>query len=259
MTSQPNDHHSADNEHPNDVGRAMRLLAKGAINELHGVMRWGSNYAALVTVTDLDSDPPLTATAVYKPRRGERPLWDFPDGTLCQREVAAYHISQALEWQFVPPTVLRDGPHGIGSLQLFIEHDPQINYFNLEDRFVIRLRQVAAFDYVINNADRKGGHLLRDAQDRLWSIDHGLSFHPVPKLRTVIWEFAGEQVAPALLAPVRTLCHQLETAGSDLRQQLAALLTPTEIDALLRRIANLLETRQYPKPGPGPNHPWPPV
>lgn len=218
-------------------------------------MRWGSNYAVLVTV----SDPKLQVAAVYKPQRGERPLWDFPDGTLCYREVVAYLISQSLNWELVPPTVLRDGFHGIGSLQLFIDHNPEVNYFSLSDSYIPQLQRYAIFDYLINNADRKGGHLLLDARGKLWGIDHGLTFHTMPKLRTVIWDFEGQQIADELLIAVEHLHEQLQNAESELRCRVAPLLSAAEVNALLRRSKQLLDCEIYPKPGPGPNYPWPPV
>jgi hypothetical protein len=235
--------------------RAERLLSEGDIEDVQGIMRWGSNYAALLSIRDAE----LAATAVYKPQRGERPLWDFPDGTLCYREVVSYLISHALGWSLVPPTVLRVGPHGLGSLQLFIDHDPEINYFSLNDQFVPQLQRFVIFDDLINNADRKGGHLLLDDHGKLWGIDHGLTLNVMPKLRTVIWEFAGHPIAPDLLAPVQRVHDQLADPSSDLRTRVAALIAPDEIDALQKRAQRLLDCRQYPQPGPGPNYPWPPV
>jgi hypothetical protein len=244
-----------DIEHAVSIERAAELLRVGQITYLRGSSIWGSNYSALVTVRDDELD----ATAVYKPQRGERPLWDFPDGTLCYRETLSYTVSEALTWHLVPPTILREGPHGLGSVQLFIEHNPEINYYSLGDSFMPQLQQFAIFDHVINNTDRKGGHLLLDRHGKLWGIDHGLTFHALPKLRTVIWEFAGETVPEALLDDVRQLCNELETADSELRQQVSDLLKPAEIRALQQRIQSLLETKRFPNPGPGPNHPWPPV
>lgn len=238
-----------------DVLRMEQLLAQGQITETRGVMRWGSNYAALVTVCDSE----LESTAVYKPQRGERPLWDFPDGTLCYREVVAYYISQTLGWQLVPPTVLRNGSHGLGSLQLFIPHNPEVNYFTLDDSFAVQLQRYAIFDYLINNADRKGGHLLLDVTGKLWGIDHGLAFHIMPKLRTVIWDYAGEQISEKLLQPVRELSTLLDIRTSELYKNIEKLLTQAEIAALVRRTKQLLDCRIYPNPGSGPNYPWPPV
>jgi hypothetical protein len=231
------------------------LLAQGKLANLQGVMRWGSNYAALVTVRDLE----MEVGAVYKPQRGERPLWDFPDGTLCYREVLAYLVSQALTWDLVPPTVLRDGPHGLGSLQMFIEHDPEMNYFSLDDSFVKQLQRFAVFDFLINNADRKGGHLLLDTRGRVWGIDHGLTFHAMPKLRTVIWEFAGQRISEVLLQDIQRLYQQFENCDNPLRMHLDTLLSNTEINALLRRTRQVIECQVFPNLGPGPNYPWPPV
>ncbi len=242
-------------EHAVSIERAEALIKSGRIDYLHGATLWGSNYSALVIV----SDDKLQATAVYKPQRGERPLWDFPDGTLCYRETLAYSVSKTLGWHLIPPTLLRHGPHGLGSVQLFIEHNPEINYFHLGDSFMPQLKRFAIFDYLVNNTDRKGGHLLLDPHGKLWGIDHGLTFHALPKLRTVIWEFAGETVSDTLLNDVNHLCVQLEDSETELHQQVNDLLTPIEIKAMQQRMQTLLETRCYPNPGPGPNHPWPPV
>src|SRR5260221_7994442 len=152
------------------------------------MLRWSSNYTLLVTVQDVDT----TSMAVYKPQHGERPMWDFPDGTLCYREVAAFVVSDALNWRIVPPTVLRDGPRGIGSLQLYIQNNPDVNYFSLDETFADQLMRFAAFDYIINNADRKSGHCLLAPHGPLWGTDHGIGFPTPPKLRTLIWDFSGK-------------------------------------------------------------------
>jgi uncharacterized repeat protein (TIGR03843 family) len=178
---------------------------------------------------------------------------------LCYRETLAYRVARALSWNLVPPTVLRDGPHGLGSLQLFIDHDPEINYFSLDDRFVGELRRFAIFDYLINNADRKGGHLLLDAHGRVWGIDHGLTFHTMPKLRTVIWEFAGQRISEPLLQDLRKFYDQLQTCETDIRRQVDTLLSAHEVSAMFRRTQQLLDREVYPNLGPGPNYPWPPV
>ena len=142
--------------------------------------------------------------AIYKPQQGERPLWDFPRGTLCHREVAAFEVSEALGWAIVPDTVLRDGPAGIGMMQRFVEHDPEEHYFTLLEEHGDEFRRMAAFDVVINNTDRKGGHCLpRDRTARIFGIDHGVSFHAQWKLRTVIWDFGGE---PIPRRRVRAIC-----------------------------------------------------
>jgi hypothetical protein len=237
-----------------NTARIETLLSQGQVVAVQGVLRWASNYATLVTVADSE----LQVAAIYKPQRGERPLWDFPERTLCYREVVSYWVSQALGWELVPPTVLREGPQGLGSCQLFVPHDPEINYFSLDDRFVPQLQRYALFDYVINNADRKGGHLLLDANGKLWGIDHGLTFHTIPKLRTVIWEFEGQPVEADLLTAVQAFYEQVQ-GDQETRRKIETLLSQKEIDALLRRTQHLLENKTYPQPGPGMNTPWPPI
>jgi hypothetical protein len=249
------DDSGASQEQPVSIERIETLLAQGEISRLHGTALWGSNYATMVSVRDAE----LRIMAVYKPQRGERPLWDFPDGTLCYREVGSYLVSKALGWYLVPPTVLRSGPHGLGSLQFYVDHDPEINYFSLDDRFVNQLQQFAVFDYLVNNTDRKGGHLLLDKRGKLWGIDHGLTFHAMPKLRTVIWEFSGQCIPDELLENVQTLSDQLADDNSDVRCKLTPLVSTAEVTALRRRVRQVLENKRYPHPGPGPNHPWPPI
>lgn len=240
---------------PITVERLLEVLAQGDIEAEHGVMRWSSNYTFLLSVT-LDD---VTTLAVYKPQRGERPLWDFPDGTLCYRETAAFQTSHELGWQIVPPTVLREGPHGIGSVQFYIEHDPEENYFSFNESHRQQLRAIALFDYIINNADRKGGHVLIDPTGHLWGIDHGITFNRDHKLRTVIWDFAGEPISDDLLTDVERLLTHLTDPDSTFRQSLCRLLNDSEIHAFQRRMEKVLRNRRYPQPGPGPNYPWPPV
>jgi len=240
---------------PLDVERTLAALQEGQLT-LQGQFLWGSNDTLLVEVHHGD----LALEAVYKPTRGERPLWDFPRGTLAAREVAAFLVSQALRWELVPPTVYRrEGPLGPGSLQLFIEHDPEYHYFNFREADRQRLRPVVLFDTLINNADRKGSHLLIDPQGHLWLIDHGVCFHAQDKLRTVIWDFAGEPIPEALCADLARLRDQL-TPPSALRLTLEAYLSPREVDALARRAARLLKTGRFPNPDPTVRpYPWPPV
>lgn len=194
--------------------------------------------------------------AVYKPRRGERPLWDFPEGSLAPREVAAWLVSRA-SWDLVPPTVLRDdAPLGSGSLQQFIPHDPDRHYFVLMDDHMDRLAEFAAFDAVVNNADRKAGHVIEDSGGRLWAVDHGLTFHAEPKLRTVIWAFAEERLTRSLRAGLEALGAALSDEGG-LGGDLAALLSPPEAAATLERVETLLIEDRFPAPqGPRPL-PWP--
>ncbi|WP_119073017.1 SCO1664 family protein [Aggregatilinea lenta] len=235
--------------------RTEHLLREGRLSNTRGMMRWGSNYAALIAISDSE----YAATAVYKPQRGERPLWDFPDGTLCYREVAAYQVSEALGWHLVPPTVLRQGPHGLGSLQYFVAHNPEITYFSLGTGYAPQLQKYALFDYLINNADRKGGHLLLDEGGKLWAIDHGLTFHTTPKLRTVIWDFAGKSIDASLLSAVCRLADSLAASDSPLHTALGTLLSPAELRALVHRVGQITDCKTYPQPGPGPNYPWPPI
>jgi hypothetical protein len=233
----------------------LEALREGSIGEDYAVMRWSSNYTFLLSIKHEGSEHMV----VYKPQRGERPLWDFPDGTLCYREVAAYETSQALGWEIVPPTVLRQGPQGLGSVQLYIDHDPQVNYFSLEGDNSAQLRRIAAFDHLVNNADRTGGHCLVDDQGHVWGIDHGITFNSDHKLRTVIWDFAGQPVPKDMLQDIDCLCQQLSDPASDYRSSIDDLLHPQEIAAFQRRIDYMLQSNRYPRPGRGPNYPWPPV
>ncbi|MBK8021718.1 MAG: SCO1664 family protein [Chloroflexi bacterium] len=235
--------------------RVLDILNKGEINSEYGILRWSSNYAFLINIHWDNED----VTAVYKPQRGERPLWDFPDGSLCYREQASFLTSQLLGWAIVPPTVLREGPRGLGSMQYYIEHDPQINYFTFNETFAPQLQRIAAFDYLVNNADRKGGHCLLDSSGHIWGIDHGISFNAMHKLRTVIWDFAGQSVPDELLEDLDRVMQRLDEPNSAFSCALAELLSEQEIAAFRRRVVKMVKTRRYPMPGPGPNYPWPPV
>src|SRR6266481_4005602 len=188
-------------------GRAQeRLLREGRI-KARGLMPDCSNYTYLADVRGPDGAETL---GVYKPAQGETPLDDFPDGTLGKREVAAYLVSAALDWQVVPRTVYRpQGPMGPGSLQQFIVADLREHYFSLMPEHALDFRRMAAFDVIVNNADRKSGHCLLDGDGHVWGVDNGLTFHTLPKLRTVIWEFAGEEVAENLRQDARQLASEL--------------------------------------------------
>jgi uncharacterized repeat protein (TIGR03843 family) len=240
---------------PVNLQTILTLMQEGEM-EIQGRFVSSSNYTFYVLVS---RDLQKTFT-VYKPIRGERPLWDFPEETLALREVAAFLVSEALGWGFVPPTIYRpDGPYGAGSLQLFIQAEPDIHYFNLSEADKSALRQIALFDLLINNADRKGGHLLKDLSGKLWVIDHGICFHAEPKLRTVIWDFAGETIPDKLLDDVAQF-HARLTSEPDLKTAINSLLSPLEVAALRRRAGALLAQRCYPDPKPGErNFPWPPV
>ena len=227
----------------------MELLSAGSI-EIEGRMPWSSNNTFLVTVADGDE---RQVPAIYKPGRGERPLWDFPDG-LYRREVAAFELAESLGWSFVPPTVeVHDGPFGPGSLQLFVEADFEQHYFTLleEPSHHRQLKRMATFDVLANNADRKGGHCLVDGDGRIWGIDHGLCFHVQPKLRTVIWDFAGQPIEADDASDVQ---RWLERGPSS---RLAELLHPEECRALQKRARRLLETGCLPEPWTDHPYPWP--
>ncbi len=227
---------------------ALTVLASGQV-ELLGRMPWSSNATFAVTVRQDD----VELRAIYKPQRGERELWDFPDG-LFRREAAAYHLSLALGWELVPETIVREeAPLGIGSLQRFVPADFNQHYFTLleDERHHDVLRRIAVFDVLANNADRKSGHCLLDEDGHIWAIDNGLSFHVDPKLRTVIWDFAGERVDDAVLADV-------ERVAADPPGSLCALLHPLEVDAMVQRAQWLLRVRELPTPPPGHRaYPWP--
>lgn len=233
--------------------RILRLLSEGQI-EIEGLIPWSSNATLLVTVHDEE----FSTLGVYKPQRGERPLWDFAYGTLGMREVATYLVSEALGWGFVPPTVLRQGPRGLGSIQLFIHAPDDAHFFAVQEdaSYCADLQRLAAFDVVVNNADRKAGHCLIDQQGRLWAIDNALTFHEEPKLRTVIWDFAGQRLPESILADLEQLRPVLAEGGS-LAGALEQLLSEEEMTALRRRLERLIRRGRFPEPGPGRSVPWP--
>lgn len=215
--------------------------------EIEGRMPWSSNATFLVQV-HLGG---VRHRAIYKPVRGERPLWDFAPG-LHRRECAAYRLSQALQLDLVPPTVIRDGPFGVGSVQWFVEADHSEHYFTiLENRPDLheQLSSMAAFDVIANNTDRKAGHCLL-ADDRVWGIDHGLCFAADDKLRTVIWEFAGEPISDHTMTTLERLCRSVPL-------ELSALLDDDEVAALGRRAAALLDNGVLPSDPTGHRYPWP--
>ncbi|MFB7327000.1 SCO1664 family protein [Streptomyces sp. NPDC056190] len=259
---------------------SAELLAQGELT-VRGRIREASNAALFCTVA-YDG---LEASCVYKPVAGERPLWDFPDGTLAAREVAAYEVSEATGWSLVPPTVLRDGPYGEGMVQLWIEATPEAELLALldaeepgpgwkaigfaevgEGRTALlvhaddeRLRRMAVLDAVINNADRKGGHLLPTPEGHLYGIDHGVTFNVENKLRTLLWGWAGEPLPPEVLAVLKALEDTLRD-GAPLAARLAALITPAELDATRARVTTLLTSGTHPEPSrEWPAIPWPPV
>ncbi len=231
------------------------LLAELPELKVLGLLHGSSNYTFLAR---LEPHPPAGLLAVYKPARGESPLWDFEAGTLYQREVAAYELSKVLGWPQIPPTVVRrQGPHGVGAVQLFIDADRR--HF-LEEQTSRRgtWAQVALFDAMVNNADRKSGHCLFDADNEVWVIDHGLTFHVDSKLRTVIWDFSGEPMPPDLCGDVERALVDVEKGR--LAKTLDGLLSPAEVRALKRRLRGVLDPAwRFPEPTSAWSVPWPPV
>ncbi|MGP8302930.1 SCO1664 family protein [Streptomyces inhibens] len=265
-------------------GLSDAFLAEGELT-VRGRIQEASN-AVLYCTVEQDG---RSASCVYKPVAGERPLWDFPDGTLAEREVAAYEISRACGWDLIPPTVLRDGPYGTGMVQEWIdppessdevpallalvedeEPGPGWKAVGLaqigEGRTALlvhadhpRLRRLAVLDAVINNGDRKGGHLLPGADGQFFAIDHGVTFNAEDKLRTLLWGWAGEPLTEEALEVLRGL-HAALVDGEPLAARLAELITDTEIEALRARVAGLLRGGRHPEPsGEWPAIPWPPV
>jgi uncharacterized repeat protein (TIGR03843 family) len=232
----------------------VRDLLRDGEMEVLGRMPWSSNATFLAKVTDAGEE----MFVIYKPQRGERPLWDFPRGTLCHREVAAWEISDVLGWGIVPDTVLRDGPAGIGMVQRFVDHDPEEHYFTLREEHEDEFRRMAAFDIVINNTDRKGGHCLRDRHGRVFGIDHGVSFHAQWKVRTVIWDFGGEPLLPDVRRDLE--CFYDELQRGRLQSRLRPLLDRFELDAMEARARHLLQTNVLPEADDSYHcYPWPVV
>lgn len=248
---------------------AVRILTSGVIRE-QGLLPYSSNHSFLVTVSATNISESLSndtlngalLPAVYKPQRGESPLWDFEWGSLCKRETAAYEICRLLGWQLVPPTVLRNGTRGLGSVQLYIDHDEEDHYFTIQAdaRYTFAFRRMALFDYVINNADRKSGHCLAGADGQVWAIDHGVCLHDEHKLRTVIWEFSDADIDTELLDDLVRFRAQLDDTDSDATRTLCLLLTQIEIEALYQRVNDLIRHGRFPAPDPyRRNYPWPPI
>ncbi len=230
----------------------LALLRDGEIVGLE-LIPWGSNYTFCATIRTGENE----CLGVYKPRRGERPLWDFPGGTLYRREYAAYLVSQAIGWPFIPLTIIRDGPHGVGSMQLFVEAEPPRSIREIQDPTDLSLARIAAFDFITNNADRKAGHILRDAAGKLWGIDQGLCFNVDPKVRTVLIHYCGEPLP-------RVVLRELEAFRTDPRrvdgllQVLRRGLDADEVDVFLRRVDYVLERGSFPTISGRRGVPWPP-
>jgi len=241
---------------PDAVEQALRCLPE---LELKGLFRRSSNYTFLAELRGRIGADQVAMLAVYKPADGESPLWDFPAGTLYRREVAAYLLAKHLGWPRVPPTVVRESaPHGVGALQMFVEAEAREHYLVSRSQAPEVWLQVALFDVLTNNADRKSGHCLLDAEQRVWVIDHGLTFHVDPKLRTVIWDYAGERLPAGLRRDVERAAESLERG--QLRAALGELLSRRELATLRQRTrAAATPGWEMPHPTSAWSVPWPPV
>jgi len=233
----------------------LNTLQEGEIT-LQGQFVLGYNYTFLIEVMG-EKDP---LKAVYKPDKGQQPIWDFPDYHLSRREVAAYLVSDSLGWDLVPATVLRNnGPLGPGSIQLYVDHDPNQHYFTFDEITRSNLHTTALFDLLVNNADRKGGHILLDSADKIWLIDHGLCFHEEDKIRTVVWDFAGEPISSDLAEQLARFQQTLVTPGPFL-ESLSVLINKEELIALRSGCQQLIQSPFYPHPPSDRRYfPYPPV
>ncbi|MGY5883195.1 SCO1664 family protein [Modestobacter lacusdianchii] len=236
---------------PAGAEEVATLLREGEL-DLEGRLLDASN----VTLIGAIRTETLAGTCVYKPVAGERPLWDFPDGTLAGREISAHLVSEATGWSVVPPTLLRDGPFGSGMVQLWMDADPAVDLTEFVRRDDPGLRRMAVFDAVVNNADRKGGHIIPMPDGHVYGVDHGICFSADPKLRTLLWRWAGKPLLLEHLAVLERLDEQLR---GDLGEQLHEHLTRREVRRTQQRVAELLRTKLHPQPsGDWPALPWPP-
>src|SRR5688572_17682632 len=232
------------------VTEQLRTAIECVTYEIKGQFTFGSNYTFLVAIHHESSEYP----AVYKPLRGEQPLCDFPENTLAGREVAAYLVSEYLGSHIVPFTTLRqEGPFGAGSLQQYIEYDPEYHYFSFSEEDRRLLKPVVLFDLLCNNADRKGSHVFFEKDTHhLYAIDHGICFHEDDKLRTVLWDFGGQKIPGDLLAPLSGI--------KSLLPSLEAYLSPRERSALCARAESILKKGVFPRqPRDRRAMPWPPL
>ncbi len=232
---------------PSDEAETLLKTADIAGSQL---VPWGSNYTFAVLLEDEDGEEHL---AIYKPQAGERPLWDFPEGTLYLREVAAYHLSRMLGWDIVAPTVVREGPHGVGSLQMYIDsEDESSERSSFWRRRHEEIEKIVLFDFITNNADRKMGHCLRDRNGKVWGIDHGLTFNVAPRLRTVLWQFTEAPVTRSLQDDL----FELWATWDRVEAQLGCYLDPDELSMLQIRIERFINDPVYPALNPERNIPY---
>ena len=236
---------------PADDAEALELLRAGEI-DLEGRLLDASNVTLVGTIRCGE----VVGECVYKPVAGERPLWDFPDGTLAGREISAFLVSQSTGWRVVPPTVLREGPFGPGMVQLWIDGDDDVDLPAFVRRDDAALRRMAVFDAVVNNADRKGGHIIPTTTGHVYGVDHGICFSVDPKLRTLLWRWAGKQLTADALEVLDRLGDELR---GDLGEELHEHLTRREVRTTQQRVTELLRSRRHPEPsGEWPALPWPP-
>ena len=219
-------------------------------------MPWSSNNTYLVWISTANKDTCIRA--IYKPNSGEKPLFDFPNADLYKREYASYLLSNELGWPNIPTTVVREGPHGIGSLQLYIDVDPRITYFEMRsnDDLKTELEKIALFDVISNNADRKAGHCIQSKNNIIWSIDHGITFHTSFKLRTVMLEYFDQNINPNLLWSLQELSDKLKP-NKNFRKILSQQISEHEINATIDRVDFLLKYKKLPYLDPNRNIPWP--
>ncbi len=219
------------------------ILERGKFGPLK-LIPWGSNYTFIAPLCDEQDDQEYAV--IYKPLRGEAPLWDFPNGTLYKREYAAYVVSRALGWYFIPPVIIRDGPHGVGTVQLFVDVDERLQYYEFRDEHAHELKRIAVFDFITNNADRKAGHCLLGSNNNLvWAIDHGICFNHVPKLRTIIWDYAGQPIPDDICVDLAELATDSVRVNA-LRAELDELLDRREVELVFERLDYILNHPQFP-------------
>ena len=233
-----------------DTEKKLKQFSVKGIKEVFN----GSNRVFLCEMVDESSEKKILS--IYKPIKGERPLRDFFVGNLCSRELAAYEISKQLGWPNLPPLVNRDGPFGFGSFQMFIDHEPKYNYFNLFDGFQKQLKEVIFFDHIILNTDRKAGSIILDENKQIWAIDQALTFNPYTRIRTVMFEFNNMKIDDFLLSQVEKLLRIFERK-EELFKILIELLSQEEIESLIARIKKLLKDRRLPELDPYINVPYP--
>ena len=236
-----------------EAAEANSFLETGEFLGGH-TMPWGSNYTFLVWLSADRQDKCIKA--IYKPRDGEKPLNDFPHGTLYKREFATYLLSKELGWPNVPLTTIREGPYGVGSMQLYVDCDPRITYFELRETMSEELEKLAVFDLLTNNADRKAGHCLIDNHETIWSIDHGLTFHSIFKLRTVMLEYCGKGISSSLISDLKVLADRMESS-SEIRSDLESQTSIKEVDSLKTRLDVMISDPVIPMLDPYRDVPWP--